>query len=644
MVKNFPKPPKGPASSKLEARPKHNPKMPHLTPDHTNQAIAAASLVMGSINKAANDPKASARSLPRALVPAFGIAWNKEVTQALPRDSPNKLLLKLRNSPLPRWHYDRLADLFKAAYAHPYSLIPEWDEWKHLADSCVLDRRFSQGEIATSISFLTAKSVPGPGALAILDAGAVEVIAGAAPSAGPVRTLWRLARTSMTAVSSNEHLPIPESGRTAEVFKAAVKRCQWSLGRTLPSRPIIRRRMGAPGSFGRLGPAQKIGVLKQLKTRPAQVRRFIKDNTHRNLMKQVRGSLPSVASALNCYLQFCQLVDEDPFPVTEGRVLEWRSVFNDTGTYRNYTQHMQKVCYFLGMSTAWYTPAVKHVDKGLKKRQDLSFKSPNYVRSRLLIRLIRSESIQSEFAQACLISFLFSFRVPSETLQLCRPYRGDRLTESPPPGQESVDRGTPGERLPLPGREAFVSEEPNLRRYHETPLILRPEHRYGSPGLPSTFLVAGREGSGSMRQTPFQAVNIRNSNRTLKAIFARLQVPHASRYSSHAFRRGSAQEMNETGSPLTVVASAGMWRPHALVRNYVDMASTVETNVRQLFRVDPDSESDMEVHSALGFVLNPHSSDGAAALPMGIGDSFFAIFRLLLCLTDSVRLKADRIY
>ena len=62
--------------------------MPMLTPNHANQAIAASdSFVMDGINKAANDPKASARSLPNAVAPAFGIAWNKEIIQALPRDS-----------------------------------------------------------------------------------------------------------------------------------------------------------------------------------------------------------------------------------------------------------------------------------------------------------------------------------------------------------------------------------------------------------------------------------------------------------------------------------------------------------------------------------------------------------------------------
>ena len=60
--------------------------------------------------------------------------------------------------------------------------------------------------------------------------------------------------------------------------------------------------------------------------------------------------------------------------------------------------------------------------------------------------------------------------------------------------------------------------------------------------------------------------------------------------------------MNEAGHPLSVVAAAGMWRSNALVKNYIDMASTVETNIRKLFRADPDSESDMDVRPALGFM------------------------------------------
>ena len=402
-------------------------------PAHMNLAIsAAASLVVGSMNRAANDPKSTARSLAAAILPAFGISWNRDIIQSLTRDAVNQLLVKLRNSPLPRMHYDKLAGMFETAFCRPYSLIPEWAEWKQLADAFVLGRRFPQEDIAHAITFLTARSVPDPGALAPLDAGAIETMAAAAPNAGPLRTIWRLYHTSLAAVSPNEHLPLPETGLTSDVFKRAVKRCLMSLDRKFPSMPLVRKRLNAPASFAKMGPSQKISVLQRLKSAPYRINRFVKDNHQRNLLKQIRGSLPSVVSDLNCYLQFCQLRSEEAFPATERRVLGWVAVFNVTATFYNYTLHLQNVCFFIDTSSAWLTPAVRHVANGLKKCQDKSSKFPNYIRSRLLLRLIRSESIQSEFAQACLFPFLFSFRVPSGTLQLRRSFRNDRLTEFPP--------------------------------------------------------------------------------------------------------------------------------------------------------------------------------------------------------------------
>ena len=81
---------------------------------------------------------------------------------------------------------------------------------------------------------------------------------------------------------------------------------------------------------------------------------------------QIRGSLPSVVAALNFYLEFCQLRSEETFPATERRALDWSAVFNDAATFYNYTLHLQKVCFFVGTSSAWLAPAVRHVDKGLK--------------------------------------------------------------------------------------------------------------------------------------------------------------------------------------------------------------------------------------------------------------------------------------
>ena len=84
-------------------------------------------------------------------------------------------------------------------------------------------------------------------------------------------------------------------------------------------------------------------MLKRLKSAPSKINRFIKDNPQRDLPKQIRGSLPSVVSALNCYLEFCQKRSDATFPVTESRVLGRGAVFNDTSAFYNYALHLQKV-------------------------------------------------------------------------------------------------------------------------------------------------------------------------------------------------------------------------------------------------------------------------------------------------------------
>ena len=203
--------------------------MQTVRPDHIDLAIsAAAEVVLDSTTKAVDRYQATARSLGAAILPAFGISWGRNVINPVTRGGINNPLLKLRHSTLSRLHYDKLAALFKTAFPNPYSLHPEWALWKQLADSFIPERLFSEEIIAQTITFLSARSVPDPGALAILDAGALETMAVDAPEAGPLRTIWGLSRTA-AAVSSNEHLALPVDGLSAETFKKAVKRCQWSI-------------------------------------------------------------------------------------------------------------------------------------------------------------------------------------------------------------------------------------------------------------------------------------------------------------------------------------------------------------------------------------------------------------------------------
>ena len=113
-------------------------------------------------------------------------------------------------------------------------------------------------------------------------------------------------------------------------------------------------------------------------------------------------------------------------------------MFNNKATYGNYISHLRKCCFFLNMPTDWLTPKVCHVAKGLKKSQGRGFRFSNFIRSPLLIQLLHRETIQSEFAQAAFLSFLFPLRVPSKTLQLRRAFRNDQLLAFSPQPEKAL--------------------------------------------------------------------------------------------------------------------------------------------------------------------------------------------------------------
>ena len=71
----------------------------------------------------------------------------------------------------------------------------------------------------------------------------------------------------------------------------------------------------------------------------------------------------------------------------------------------------------------------------------------------------------------------------------------------------------------------------------------------------------------------------------------KLRIPEASRYSSHAGRRGTTQEIKESGPTCSVVATTGLWHSPDF-RGYQYMSRYSEIGARQLGDVDLDSESD----------------------------------------------------
>ena len=120
-------------------------------------------------------------------------------------------------------------------------------------------------------------------------------------------------------------------------------------------------------NFAKLGPAGKIVALQASSISAVKMGRFIMDTTQLNFIRQVKGCLPPMASAVRCFAAFCALRRMKPAPPSEEMVAQRIAMFKNTDTYYKYVLHLKNDCLFLRITVAWLTPAVRLIAKGMEK-------------------------------------------------------------------------------------------------------------------------------------------------------------------------------------------------------------------------------------------------------------------------------------
>ena len=72
--------------------------------------------------------------------------------------------------------------------------------------------------------------------------------------------------------------------------------------------------MGLDDSIDPLGPAGKSRALSEPNASSAELVSFLDSGEQMNIPKQVRSSLPAVASGVKGYVEFCRLINVSPYP------------------------------------------------------------------------------------------------------------------------------------------------------------------------------------------------------------------------------------------------------------------------------------------------------------------------------------------
>ena len=120
-------------------------------------------------------------------------------------------------------------------------------------------------------------------------------------------------------------------------------------------------------------------------------------------------------------------------------------------------------------------------------------------------------------------------------------------------------------------------------------LLSGPQAKQISPVHAIWPAVAARVKTGELLFPGYYGASV---NTAIKAVSTKLATPYSTRYTSHGFRMGSAQELKEKGSQWPVVAGVGEWRSLAF-RGYVDTALDVERDMSRLL-IGPDAISGEE--------------------------------------------------
>ena len=323
---------------------------------------------------------------------------------------------------------------------------------------------------------------------------------------------------------------------------------------------------------------------------------------------------------MRCYFAFSELSAIPAFPVSERTVLLRSAICNDGRTFGHYANFVRNACFFLNVSTAWFSSAVINTVNGLRSAGKGKFRFHKFIRSDLVIKVINFEPIGSQFAQLAFCAHLFALRVPSEALHLRRASSSDSMDMLSPAQDEAliaVRQGPQGPKL-IP-RLAYrknlptgcVLYRPCFCGFSEA----SPKHHGLCPIHVWRMHVCCRVEPGRLL---IAEVNPRNISRVIKTVFRKLKLPRAESYTAHGFRRGASRELKERGSQWATAAGAGGWRSLAS-RGYVDTAEDISRAMDKLLIEDFDANgSDGEESTYFLWGENPPGLPARCTMGVGV--------------------------
>lgn len=173
------------------------------------EAVAAAEIIIGRLSCVIGSKENTAARLTSALAPVYGVAWNRMILTRCDTKRINAILVRLRNSLLPRNQYDRLVDFWLDAYFASTDFPAEMVCWGILAERCRLDLTFGRGSLLGTCLFAGDRGFASPAELASCPSAQLLQMFKEAPNPRLTRALWSVAQSeSSHGLNAGAVLPL----------------------------------------------------------------------------------------------------------------------------------------------------------------------------------------------------------------------------------------------------------------------------------------------------------------------------------------------------------------------------------------------------------------------------------------------------
>ena len=266
-------------------------------------------------------------------------------------------------------------------------------------------------------------------------------------------------------------------------------------------------------------------------------------------------SKSSYVSAIRGYLTFFLdlKINEVPLPPRLEWIVTWSTFFRNHKTFSSYCSALRWATEAVGGKTEVFEDKVLKRAKGALKRVSV-FREKRWVQYDILQKIVGCAIQRGErmMAMAYLAAYIFLSRVPSELLVL--EYGGDVLTSRQDcMGLNVIQCAVTEVRVHL-NRRKNAAEGASLRRMCtcKTHSLVCPIHAL-SPWIKSH----------KVGDRLFPGLTPAAFNKRLRMHLDLCEIAESKLYSSHAFRRGAAQDLSLGGCSLRVLLVAGGWHSRA---------------------------------------------------------------------------------